>query len=42
MAERMADARSSIFNDQHVQGLINEFSAVVIEDSIQPVGNVVK
>ncbi|WP_422138253.1 DNA polymerase III subunit gamma/tau [Endozoicomonas sp. ALC020] len=42
MAERMADARSSIFNDQHVQSLIDKFSAVVIEDSIQPVGNVVK
>ncbi|WP_257253973.1 MULTISPECIES: DNA polymerase III subunit gamma/tau [unclassified Endozoicomonas] len=42
MAERMAAARASILNDQHVQSLINEFSAVVIEDSIQPVGNVIK
>ena len=42
IAERMAEARTSIFNDQHVQSLINQFSAVVIEDSIQPVGNVIK
>ncbi|WP_062270435.1 DNA polymerase III subunit gamma/tau [Endozoicomonas arenosclerae] len=42
IAERMAEARSSIFNDQHVQSLINQFSAVVIEDSIQPIGNVIK
>ena len=40
--ERLQQARYSIFNDSHVQSLVERFSAVVLEDSIQPIGNVIK
>ena len=42
IAERLEEARHSIFNDAHVQSLMKQFSAVVLDDSIQPVGNVIK
>ena len=42
IAERLEEARNSIFNDSNVQSLIEQFSAVVLDDSIQPVGNVIK
>ena len=42
IAERMAEARNSIFSDDNVKALVDQFSAVVLEDSIQPIGNVIK
>ena len=40
--ERLQEARYSIFNDSHVQSLVERFSGVVLEDSIRPIGNVIK
>ena len=42
IAERLREARDSIFNDQNVRSLMEQFSAVVLDDSIQPIGNVIK
>lgn len=42
IAERMEEARASIFGDPNVNSLIEQFSAVVLDDSIQPIGNVIK
>ncbi len=40
--ERLQEARYSIFNDSHVQSLVERFSGVVLENSIKPIGNVIK
>ncbi len=40
--ERLHQARESIYNDSKVQGMLDTFSATVLEDSIQPVGNIIK
>ena len=42
IAERLQEARESIYSDARVQGLIETFSAMVLDDSIQPVGNIIK
>ena len=42
IAERLQQARDSIYSDANVQSLIDQFTAVVLDDSIQPVGNVIK
>ena len=42
IAERLQEARDSIYSDANVQSLVDQFSAVVLNDSIQPVGNVIK
>ncbi|MRI34830.1 DNA polymerase III subunit gamma/tau [Endozoicomonas sp. OPT23] len=42
IGERLQQARYSIFNDSHVQSLVERFSGVVLEDSIRPIGNVIK
>ena len=42
ISERLQEAKSSIYSDAKVQSLIDQFSAVVLDDSIQPVGNVIK
>ena len=42
IAERLQEARGSIYGDSNVRLLMEQFGAVVVEDSIQPVGNVIK
>ena len=42
IAERLQEARGSIYGDSNVRMLMEQFGAVVVEDSIQPVGNVIK
>ncbi|MGI9274223.1 MAG: DNA polymerase III subunit gamma/tau [Endozoicomonas sp.] len=42
IAERLQEARNSIYGDSNVRLLMEQFGAVVVEDSIQPVGNVIK
>ncbi|WP_066014759.1 DNA polymerase III subunit gamma/tau [Endozoicomonas atrinae] len=42
IAERLQEARESIYSDARVQGLVETFSAMVLDDSIQPVGNIIK
>ncbi len=42
ISERLQLAKDSIFSDARVQSLVNDFSAVVLEDSIRPVGNIIK
>ncbi len=42
IAERLQEARESIYSDTRVKGLIETFSAMVLDDSIQPVGNIIK
>ena len=42
ISERLQQARNSIYSDANVQSLIDQFTAVVLDDSIQPVGNVIK
>ncbi|AMO56345.1 DNA polymerase III subunit gamma/tau [Endozoicomonas montiporae] len=42
IAERLQQARDSIYSDANVQSLVDQFTAVVLDDSIQPVGNVIK
>ena len=40
--ERLHQARESIYNDRKVQIMLTAFTATVLEDSIQPVGNIIK
>ncbi|WP_422448230.1 DNA polymerase III subunit gamma/tau [Endozoicomonas sp. ALB091] len=42
IAERLQEAKESIYSDARVKGLIETFSAMVLDDSIQPVGNIIK
>ena len=42
IAQRLDQARASINADARVQTLVNTFSAVVLEDSIAPVGNIIQ
>ena len=42
IAERLREAKDSIYNDAQLQALINEFSGMVLDDSIQPIGNIIK
>ena len=42
IAERQQEARDSIYSDPCVQSLVEHFSAVIIEDSIRPVGKLIK
>lgn len=42
IAERLQAAKDSIYNDAELQALIHEFSGMVLDDSIQPVGNIIK
>ncbi len=40
--ERLLQAKDSIYSDAELQALIREFSGTVQDDSIQPVGNIIK
>ncbi|WP_067522036.1 DNA polymerase III subunit gamma/tau [Endozoicomonas ascidiicola] len=42
IAERQQEAKDSIYSDAKVQNLVEAFSATVLDDSIQPIGNVIK
>ena len=42
IGERLQQARDSIYSDANVQSLVDQFTAVVLDDSVQPVGNVIK
>ena len=42
IAERLQQAKDSIYSDPLLKGLVETFSAAVLEDSIQPVGNIIK
>ena len=42
IAQRLDQARASINADARVQTLVSTFSAVVLEDSIAPVGNIIQ
>ena len=42
VAERQQAAKDSIYSDGRVQNLIEAFSATVLDDTIQPIGNLIK
>ena len=42
IAERLAQAKQSIYYDAGLQQLITHFSATVLDDSIQPIGGLIQ
>ena len=42
IAERLQEAKDSIYSDAHVQALAQAFAGQVLDESIQPVGNIIK
>lgn len=42
IAERLREVKEGIYSDARVQKLVETFSAVVLDDSIQPVENIIK
>ena len=42
ISERLQQAKDSIYSDANVQSLIDGFSAQVLDDSIQPIGNIIR
>ena len=42
IAERLQQAKDSIYSDANVQALVEAFTGQVLDDSIQPVGNIIK
>ncbi|MDP0563436.1 MAG: DNA polymerase III subunit gamma/tau [Candidatus Endonucleobacter sp. (ex Gigantidas childressi)] len=41
ISERLEQAKRSIYNDPNVRLLISDFSATVLDESIEPVGNII-
>ncbi|USE34224.1 DNA polymerase III subunit gamma/tau [Endozoicomonas sp. SCSIO W0465] len=42
IAERLQEARESIYSDTRIKALVETFSATVLDESIQPVDNIIK
>ena len=42
IAERLQEAKDSIYSDANVQALVEAFAGQVLDESIQPIGNIIK